>query len=602
MKLDTGSPRPYVLPLSILLAATALCHASPLNVGDAGAWLQQRACELIRASATPMNNGVTAFPPQAGDHYNAFWLRDYAYQIEGCPEAFTKQELRDCCLTFVKALRNDGAGVDHIAFDGTPDYRPMNNGSVNPVADGSQFTVDVAWRTHQQLKSVEFLNQIVDPLVKTMNAAPRNPETGLIHIDPSMGMGNERFDRCAYGFTDAIHKRGDEFYSSLLDVRASWQLADLLDEVGRGTEAASWRAAADARAAAIRNTFWDADVGLFRAATVQCNQPDIWGSALAIQLGVTTPEQSLAVARYFKDHYSEIIQAGQVRHLPAGMAWQVSDPPPGIYQNGGFWGVATGWAIEALQLVDPQLAEKTVIEMVDNYQQRGVYEWVHADGAPDGVRNYTSSATLPLASIRKLYDIPQALLRLKEVGGTPSGGNVAAASYGGMAFAKDVIPDYAIHQIAHLNDGNYGNDHSWIAGSDSSFAGVAFARPHTIHRLAIGRDNGGESEAFDDRYQGIYVFQYTRAANPNAETADGDWITFGRIDARFQDDFGRLRHMYEFDPISGVTGVRVLLEEAIPGSYIGIDEIEVYQVPEPASTASVACIGIVGLCAVVWRR
>ncbi len=598
MRFSILSTRSHVFALAALLATAALCSAAPPTARDAGIWLQQRAAELVRAAATPMENGVTAFPPQAGDHYHAFWLRDYAYQVEGCPEAFTKKELQDACLTFVGALRSDGAGVDHIAFDGTPDYRPLANASINPVADGSQFTVDVAWRTYQQIKSPELLNQIIDPLVKTMNAAPRNPATGLIHIDPSVGMDYTHFDRCAYGFTDAIHKRGDELYSSLLDVRASRQLADLLDEAGRSDEAASWRTMADAETATIRNTFWDETTGLFRAATVQCNQPDIWGSAFAIQLGVATPEQSMRIAQYLKDHYSEVVQAGQVRHLPGGMAWERSDPAPGTYQNGGFWGVGTGWIIEALQMVDPQLAEQTVIDMVDNYQQRGVYEWVHGDGSPDGVRNYTSSATLPMASLRKLYEIPEPDLSIEEVGGRASVGNIAAASRGATAFAKDVIDGYPEHNVDCLNDGVAGNGSTWIAGSDASFAGVAFDKPYTIGSLAIGRDNLG---AFNDRYQGMYTFQYTCDPEPSLLTPDAAWTTFGQIDARFENDFGARRHLYQFPPISGVTGVRVLIEGSVPGQYVGIDEFEVYHVPEPGSVA-LAAIGTFLAMVYAWKN
>jgi len=41
-----------------------------------------------------MNDGTAAFAPQAGSTaYNAFWLRDYAYMLEGCPEAFTPKEM-----------------------------------------------------------------------------------------------------------------------------------------------------------------------------------------------------------------------------------------------------------------------------------------------------------------------------------------------------------------------------------------------------------------------------------------------------------------------------------------------------------------------------
>ena len=259
----------------------------------------------------------------------------------------------------------------------------------------------------------------------------------MVYIDPT-----KTWDRCPYGFTDTVHKTGDELFCSLLDVRASRQLADLLDASGRTADATTWRTAADAKAAAIRNTFWDSTTGLFHAATVQCNQPDIWGSAFAVQLGVATSEQSQTIAQYLKDHYSEIVQNGQIRQLPGGTYWQATCTAPGTYQNGGFWGVATGWVVGTLKLVDPQLADQTVIDMVNSYQQGGVLEWIN--GTQAGVGNYVSSASLPLATLRKQYNLPDPPV-LKETGGTLSTKDLALASNGGRAFAKDVISGWAIH-------------------------------------------------------------------------------------------------------------------------------------------------------------
>ena len=51
-----------------------------------------------------MDSGVAAFPPQVGIGYEAFWLRDYAYMLEGCSEAFTDKELREACQLFVNAF------------------------------------------------------------------------------------------------------------------------------------------------------------------------------------------------------------------------------------------------------------------------------------------------------------------------------------------------------------------------------------------------------------------------------------------------------------------------------------------------------------------
>lgn len=573
------STRRVVLASILLTIAIPGLAASP-NAYEAGVWLEGKSIQLIRNSRVAMNDGTAAFLPQAGAGYDAFWLRDYAYMLEGSPEAFNDTELRNACLTFVNALRNDGAGVDCVRFDGTPIYMPgYGSMGTNPVADGSQFTVDVAWRTHQRLKDASLLNQIIDPLVKTMNAVPRNPVTGLVYIDPT-----KEWDRCPYGFTDSIRKTGDELFCSLLDVRASRELADLLDAAGRSSEATTWRTAADAKTAAIRNTFWDSTTGLFNAATVQCKQPDIWGSAFAVQLGVATAEQSQTIAQYLKDHYAEIVQNGQIRQLPGGEYWQSSGCGPDSYQNGGFWGVANGWFVGTLRLVDPQLAKQTVVEMVANYQEHGVLEW--KNGVRTGVGNYVSSASLPLSTLRQLYNLPASPM-LKEVGGVFSPNNLAAATDGATAFAKDTISGYQDHSVEHLNDGIYGNENSWVAGSNQSFVGLAFPQPITFDSIAFGRDNTG---AHADRFSGIYTFQYTTSPTPDASTPDSDWISFGVVylDSLYPDASGHLRHRYEFAPIAGATGLRILVD----GAGISIDELEVYALPEPDTLSlllSLAC-------------
>ncbi|HEY3853475.1 MAG TPA: hypothetical protein VGO67_03675 [Verrucomicrobiae bacterium] len=366
------------------------------TVSEAVKWLEVTSTKMIQASRRVMPGGVAAFPPQAGAGYEAFWLRDYAYMLEGCPEAFTKKELLDSCQLFINAVRDDGAGVDCVKFSGEPIYKP-GYGSMgdNPVADGSLFTVDVAWNTYQQTKDAAFPEKILDAVVKTLRAAPRDPTNGLIYIKPG------GWDRCPYGFTDSVHKQGDELFCSLLYVQSCRQLADLLVAVGRIEESTKWRNEAESLAPVIRATFWDDNVGLFRAATVSCRQPDIWGSAFAVWIDVATPQQEKIIAKYFKDHYSEIVQRGQIRHLPGKTYWD-SACDKDTYQNGGYWATATGWFVYALDEIDPALADKTIIDLVNDFQERGVTEWVLGDHT--AVKNYIASATMPLAGARKMLD------------------------------------------------------------------------------------------------------------------------------------------------------------------------------------------------------
>lgn len=602
-----------VYALGIVVAAALPGSAAVTNLQDATYWLEGKSQQLIRQSRTTMSDGTSAFPPQASGGYQAFWLRDYAYMLEGCPEAFTPQEMKNSCLTFVNATRADGAGVDCVGFNGTPYYEPGYGSStygVNPVADGYLFTVDVAWRTYQQTKDTALVGQIINKLVTTMNAVPHDPNgNGLVYIKPGTP-----YDRASWGFTDSVRKTGDELMCSLLDVRANRELADLLDVAGRSSEAATWRATADAKVTSIRSVFWDSTTGLFHAATVADNQPDIMGSAYAVQLGVATSTQSLAIANYFNTNYNAIVSAGQVRHLPGGMYWNDATSSAGTYQNGMFWGVASGWFASTLSLVNPVKSNQMLLDMVNNYQANGVNEYVNSAGTPSGVGNYNASATMPLILLKQLNpSLSQPLLA--QVGGTlNSATDVALTSNGGTAFAKNLLSGYTAHSIAHLNDGIYGNSNSWIGSTTATFAGVAFNRPYTISSLAFGRDNNAHDYnggPYNDRYAGMYVFQYTQTSNPNANTPDAQWTSFGSFaldnnSSTWGDGSATyLRHVYQFDPIAGVTGVRVLLDTA-NGDNICIDELEVNSVPE-SGTLPIAAVGIVLIgcyfcCWHRWRR
>lgn len=364
------------------------------DFGQAVAWLEVAAPVLVRASAREMRDGLTAFPPQAGAGYEAFWLRDYAYVLEGCSSALAPEELRRACSLFIGALDPSGAGVDCIKFDGTAVYQP-GYGSMgkNPVADGSLFTIEMGWQTHLRLRDKEYLRSILPSLLKAHQAVPRNPENGLVHISA------EGWDRCPYGFTDSVRKQGDELFCSLLLVEANRHLAAMMREMHEAEQAAYFDEFADKLIKQVQATFWDEKAGLFLAATGQCRQPDLWGSAFAVYTGIASPEQSGEIARYFQQHYDEVVKKGQLRHLPKGIYWDAACERD-TYQNGGYWATPTGWLINTLELVDPALAERTLVELVQDFQERGVNEWFFGEAVH--THNYLASVTLPLAGARRM--------------------------------------------------------------------------------------------------------------------------------------------------------------------------------------------------------
>jgi hypothetical protein len=80
-----------------------------------------------------------------------------------------------------------------------------------------------------------------------------------------------------------------------------------------------------------------------------------------------------------------------------------------------------------------------------------------------------------------------------EIFGPDGKENLALAKRGAVPSASSVLSGYAIHQIKHLNDGLYGNDHSWIAASrDGEWVQIEFPQQVTVARVTITRDRTGK--------------------------------------------------------------------------------------------------------------
>src|SRR5205807_314882 len=67
----------------------------------------------------------------------------------------------------------------------------------------------------------------------------------------------------------------------------------------------------------------------------------------------------------------------------------------------------------------------------------------------------------------------------------------------GRATASSELPNHAIHKTAHVNDGRYGNGHSWISNEPGKgWIGIELPRAARVDRVVWGRDREGK---FADR-------------------------------------------------------------------------------------------------------
>jgi len=125
--------------------------------------------------------------------------------------------------------------------------------------------------------------------------------------------------------------------------------------------------------------------------------------------------------------------------------------------------------------------------------------------------------------------------------------------------ASSLLPGYAIHQIAHLNDGMLGNSHSWISNGEPSWAELDLGDVYWVYKVAFGSDS---SLRYRDR--AATAFSILAATEP------GKWQAVYRHDGLPVHE----RAEFRFKPVQA-RWVRV----AIAGSNQNaarIDELEVY--------------------------
>ncbi len=126
------------------------------------------------------------------------------------------------------------------------------------------------------------------------------------------------------------------------------------------------------------------------------------------------------------------------------------------------------------------------------------------------------------------------------------GKNVALAKNGAQVTASDVFADGAnsIHQIAHANDGLYGNAKSWIAKGGKGWLQIELPREETISRVVWSRDRVEKGKTYQDRIATDYVVEVAldgKAWKAVASSAD-------RLAADYRE---RIR---DVPTLSGVTG------------------------------------------------
>ncbi len=375
--------------------------------------------------------------------YHAFWVRDAVMMLGR--DFISANELEGWIRLIAGTLRGPKSWVvrpgvvvpsctvpDHINLNGMPTFYPGNYdtgreqggrpwGKYPPLDDNFYF-VTAVYEHWKMTRSARFFRsslatsfgeiKLADLCEKIYRAPLTDPPTVLIIA------GNVKKENAKdWGFCDAEFKSGKLLFPSILKFIAANQLAKLFKAAGEPAKALRYRQEAAVIKRSIPPTFFypakDKHEGWLHSATGVGNQPDVWGSAFAVWSGAIEGEPARAVSRALIRAFREktAVRQGLVRQIltsdPTNHGgWQCSVAKRGTYQNGGYWGVPTGWYISAISHEDGQAAIDMAADYIqfirNNLRPDGLtqaWEWFNPDTGQRNNPLYVATVALPYISM-----------------------------------------------------------------------------------------------------------------------------------------------------------------------------------------------------------
>ncbi len=349
-------------------------------------WMKEATFKQLEGCRVKGAGGTWIHTPDGVGNYKALWTRDFYYMVEYAGDLIEPEEIKASIYYLLNGQREDGCIPDRVNAAGQPVYSPGPPGK--PMADNAldngPFMAMLVCSYVNQYQNETLFREVELQLQRGLDHTAVK-ESGLVYNNPNN-------PQCVYGFTDIVKKTGNLLFSSLLYYKANLEMYKLCIKYECGNPAIYKR-----RYQYVRQTInklWSEDNGMFWAADIDCKQPDIWGSAYAVEVGIASEEQTRRIATYLVEHYEETVMNGQVRHLTLSEgSWNNLFKPceEGTYQNGAYWATPLAWMIPVYARINPGFAKSMLEKVITDFQENGINECINEGYVK--VPNFVVSAT-----------------------------------------------------------------------------------------------------------------------------------------------------------------------------------------------------------------
>jgi len=373
------------------------------------AWLNATTVDFLVRCQLAGVNGTRIFTPDASSSYGEQWTRDFAMAVLNAPDALKAAEASSgasvaaaVAFTFER-IEPSGMAPDRVTSGGEAVFAPgTGTWPVLLAWDNMPFAgLLLAGYAEAWGNGAEVFCAWEGTARRAIDFVPMRD--GLAFNDPAA-------PNCSYGFEDSVVLPGRMLTVSLLMFDAATRLSALATATGCG-DPAHYDAVAAGVAVAVDGLF-DAPSGLFLAADATlAPQPDVFGSAYAVVLGLGTQQHRTSVGAFLAAQWrsgaGSVWQQGQARHLPQPLfwaqCWDATCPAKGTYQNGAFWATPLNWVLPALVASGfGREAQAAAAAAVASFRAFGVNEAVNSAVDYVGVTDYIASATNVLGALKPI--------------------------------------------------------------------------------------------------------------------------------------------------------------------------------------------------------
>lgn len=332
--------------------------------------------------------------PDAGWGYGRVYYADYFDAIYSrlVPHELIRQTVGDYLIPRYPekwlGLREEGWYVD-------PNLPPA--GKEGWTEENPQFNVKAVYLHYKLSGSTEIFVEHEETIRRYILEHPGyfTQANGIIYFSEDEVLS---ITKRGYGFYDVVPSVGYNLFATLLLWEAYEEMAELYSATGNPERYGEFKVLADQIKENLLGVFWNEEEELLFSATEINRQSDIWGSAFAVSIGILPDEYADKVSHSLERVYDDVVWRGQIRHMIESGGWESALVGVNWYQNGGYWGTATGWFVKALHRTNSALALQTARDAIDDYRNRCAYEFVHPTGAAN-LCHYVSNVGLLVGTL-----------------------------------------------------------------------------------------------------------------------------------------------------------------------------------------------------------